>query len=75
MYTNLETALCPIHYRCLTLLIAPTSASWWGVGATPDPAGLPAAYEQLATGTRAANSRFWLQDIRRRTLNDPVITA
>lgn len=33
----------------------------------PDPGGLPAD-EQLATGTRAANSRFWLQDIRRRTL-------
>lgn len=40
----------------------------------PDPGGLPAD-EQLATGTRAANSRFWLQDIRRRTLNDPAITA
>lgn len=45
----------------------------WGY--QPDPAGLPAAYEQLATGTRAANSRFWLQDIRRRTLNDPATTA
>lgn len=44
----------------------------WGY--QPDPAGLPAAYEQLTASAHAANCRFWLQDIRRRTLNDPAIT-
>lgn len=45
----------------------------WGY--QPDPAGLPAAYDQLAASAHAANCRFWLQDIRRRTLNDPATTA
>ncbi len=40
----------------------------------PDPAALPAAYEQLTASATAANCRFWLQDIRRRAVNDPAIT-
>lgn len=44
----------------------------WGF--QPDPALLPAAYETLAAEALATGCRFWLQDIRRRTLNDPQIT-
>jgi hypothetical protein len=35
---------------------------------------LPAAYEAITTAALAGNCRFWLQDIRRRTLNDPHTT-
>ncbi len=44
----------------------------WGY--QPDPAALPAAYEQLTASAHAAGSRFWLQDIRRRSVNDPATT-
>ena len=40
----------------------------------PDPAALPAEYERLAAVARAHGAHRWLQDIRRRTLNDPAIT-
>ncbi|SDY21628.1 hypothetical protein [Hymenobacter psychrophilus] len=40
----------------------------------PDPALLPAAYQQLARAAEASNCRYWLQDIRRRVVNDPAIT-
>ncbi|GAB3826421.1 hypothetical protein [Hymenobacter jeollabukensis] len=40
----------------------------------PDPALLPPAYEELTAQAQACGCRFWLQDIRRRTLNDPAIT-
>ena len=44
----------------------------WGY--QPDPAELPAAYQELmAVGVRD-RCRFWLQDIRRRTHNDPATT-
>lgn len=36
----------------------------------PEPTELPAAYTQLSRAALAYNSRRWLQDIRRRTLND-----
>ncbi|QIL76612.1 hypothetical protein [Hymenobacter sp. HDW8] len=35
---------------------------------------LPRAYELLKDNALANGCRFWLQDIRRRTFNDPVIT-
>ncbi|GAB2944674.1 hypothetical protein GCM10027048_06960 [Hymenobacter coalescens] len=46
--------------------------SRWGY--QPDPAELPPIYEQLTEQALACGCRFWLQDIRRRTLNDPAIT-
>ncbi|SFQ36567.1 hypothetical protein [Hymenobacter arizonensis] len=45
----------------------------WGF--QPDPMLLPAAYEQLTEIALRDNCRFWMQDIRRRTLNDPAITT
>ena len=44
----------------------------WGY--QPDPAELPAAYEALAATGLRDQCRFWLQDIRRRTHNDPNTT-
>ncbi|WP_310394679.1 hypothetical protein [Hymenobacter sp.] len=44
----------------------------WGY--QPDPAELPAAYEALTAAVARDHCRFWLQDIRRRSLNDPHIT-
>lgn len=41
----------------------------WGY--QPDPAALPAEYERLTAAALAHGTRRWLQDIRRRTLNDP----
>jgi len=35
---------------------------------------LPQVYEQLATAALANSSCYWLQDIRRRTHNDPATT-
>ncbi|NVO84033.1 hypothetical protein [Hymenobacter terrestris] len=40
----------------------------------PEPALLPAAYQQLTHAALAHNCRYWLQDIRRRIVNDPAIT-
>lgn len=40
----------------------------------PTPAELPAAYEALAAATLQAACGCWLQDIRRRTHNDPATT-
>ena len=36
---------------------------------------LPAVYQHVETVALAENCRFWLQDIRRRTLNDPQTTT
>ncbi|WP_156176211.1 hypothetical protein [Hymenobacter terrenus] len=44
----------------------------WGY--QPAPTELPAVYEALAAAALRENSCFWLQDIRRRTLNDPYTT-
>ncbi|QKG54120.1 hypothetical protein [Hymenobacter sp. BRD67] len=44
----------------------------WGY--QPEPAALPAEYERLTAAALAQSSRYWLQDIRRRSLNDPLIT-
>ncbi|NVO30624.1 hypothetical protein [Hymenobacter lapidiphilus] len=40
----------------------------------PEPALLPAAYQQLAHVAQAHTCSYWLQDIRRRVVNDPDIT-
>lgn len=44
----------------------------WGY--QPDPAELPAAYDALTETMRRTPCCFWLQDIRRRRLNDPATT-
>ena len=44
----------------------------WGY--QPEAAALPTEYERLAEAALAYNAQCWLQDIRRRTLNDPQIT-
>ena len=44
----------------------------WGY--QPEPAALAAEYERLAAAAQAHGARYWLQDIRRRSLNDPHIT-
>lgn len=44
----------------------------WGY--QPDPAALPPVYEELTRQAQQCGCRYWLQDIRRRTLNDPAIT-
>lgn len=40
----------------------------------PDAEVLPAAYEKLTEAALASGCLLWLQDIRRRTFNDPHIT-
>ncbi|OGX85620.1 hypothetical protein [Hymenobacter glacialis] len=44
----------------------------WGY--QPDPRELPAVYQHMTDVAFEKQSRFWLQDIRRRTLNDPATT-
>ncbi|SNR51069.1 hypothetical protein [Hymenobacter mucosus] len=39
----------------------------------PDASQLPPAYEFLTQDALAHDCRFWLQDIRRRTLNEPEV--
>lgn len=41
----------------------------------PAPAELPVAYEQLRQATLTHGAHRWLQDIRRRSLNDDATTA
>ena len=43
-------------------------------GHQPHPRELPAVYQQMTDLALHENARFWLQDIRRRTLNDPETT-
>lgn len=40
----------------------------------PEPHELPAVYKEVQDLALEHNCRFWLQDIRRRTLNDPATT-
>ncbi|WP_019948196.1 hypothetical protein [Hymenobacter aerophilus] len=40
----------------------------------PDTSLLPAAYQHLTREALASNCRYWLQDIRRRVVNDPPTT-
>ena len=44
----------------------------WGY--QPTPAELPPVYDELREAALRTGCGFWLQDIRRRTLNDPAIT-
>ncbi|MBO2010271.1 hypothetical protein [Hymenobacter negativus] len=44
----------------------------WGYQPAPDE--LPAVYQQVEKEALRSRCRFWLQDIRRRTLNDPQTT-
>lgn len=44
----------------------------WGY--QPHPRELPAVYQQMTDVALQKKARFWLQDIRRRTLNDPATT-
>ena len=44
----------------------------WGY--QPEPHELPPMYQQIEALALQERSRYWLQDIRRRTLNDPHTT-
>ena len=44
----------------------------WGY--QPEPHELPAVYEEVMATALREQTRFWLQDIRRRTFNDPATT-
>ncbi|GAA3938823.1 hypothetical protein [Hymenobacter algoricola] len=44
----------------------------WGY--QPTAAALPAVYQELKQQALAAGCPFWLQDIRRRSFNDPEVT-
>ena len=44
----------------------------WGY--QPEPRELPAVYQQVEAVALENQSRFWLQDIRRRSVNDPDTT-
>ncbi len=44
----------------------------WGY--QPEPHELPPVYQRVQDVALRERSRFWLQDIRRRTLNDPYTT-
>lgn len=45
----------------------------WGY--QPEPYELPAVYQQVTAAALQEHSRFWLQDIRRRSHNDPKTTT
>ena len=45
----------------------------WGY--QPAPYELPPVYKQVEEAALKVHNRFWLQDIRRRTLNDPQTTT
>jgi hypothetical protein len=68
MNSNLPDPLIDFAYRTdLDILV-----SRWAY--QPDPQELPAVYQQMCEMALQKNARFWLQDIRRRTLNDPATT-
>jgi hypothetical protein len=68
MTTDLSTELLHLTYRSdLAILIGR-----WGY--QPTPAELPAQYERLAAAALQHGARRWLQDLRRRSLNDPYTT-
>ena len=68
MAPDLNAQLLQLTYRAdLDLLIGRWTHQ-------PDPALLPAAYQELARAALAHNCGRWLQDIRRRVVNDPDIT-
>lgn len=68
MFPDPPSTLLDLTYRLdLQVLIG----RWQG---QPAPADLPAAYEQLRQATLAHGAHRWLQDIRRRSLNDDTTT-
>ncbi|MBF9221695.1 hypothetical protein [Hymenobacter ruricola] len=68
MTSEIPTPLIEFLYRDdLDILVGR-----WGY--QPDPRELPAVYQQMTDQALAKNARFWLQDIRRRTVNDPSTT-
>jgi hypothetical protein len=52
----------------------PTWVFCWAAGVPAGSRGCH-VYEELTAVSRHENCRFWLQDLRRRTLNDPHITT
>ena len=63
-----ELPLLDLHLRSdLNILVGR-----WGY--QPEPSALPAAYADLTAEALACGCRLWLQDIRRRSLNDPATT-
>ena len=68
MSTEIPAPLIDFSYRVdLDVLV-----SRWAD--QPDPRELPAVYQQMTDVALQEKARFWLQDIRRRTLNDPATT-
>ncbi|GAB3587494.1 hypothetical protein [Hymenobacter daeguensis] len=68
MNSDIPAPLIDLAYRAdLDILV-----SRWAY--QPAPPELPAVYEQMCETALRENARFWLQDIRRRTLNDPATT-
>jgi hypothetical protein len=68
MNSDIPAPLIDFAYRAdLDVLV-----SRWGH--QPDPHELPAVYQQMCEAAVNQQARFWLQDIRRRTLNDPSTT-
>ena len=68
MSTELPSPLLDFSHRAdLDILVGR-----WGY--QPDPRELPAVYQHMTDVALEKQARFWLQDIRRRTLNDPATT-
>ncbi|OGX83355.1 hypothetical protein BEN47_03430 [Hymenobacter lapidarius] len=68
MSTELPAPLLECSHRAdLDILVG----RW---GHQPDPRELPAVYQHMTDVALEKQARFWLQDIRRRTLNDPATT-
>ncbi|UOG74886.1 hypothetical protein MTX78_22570 [Hymenobacter tibetensis] len=66
--TALPEVLLPTAHRAdLDILVGRWSCQ-------PEPDQLPGAYAHLTREAVASGCRFWLQDIRSRTLNDPHTT-
>ena len=68
-YRDPPTSLLQLDYRPdLDILVGR-----WGYQPAPDE--LPAVYQRVEAEALRTQCRFWLQDIRRRTLNDPQTTS
>lgn len=68
MPTDIPAPLIDFSYReDLDILV-----SRWAY--QPHPRELPAVYQQMSERALQEKARFWLQDIRRRTMNDPETT-
>lgn len=68
MDSNTPAQLLQLAYRAdLDLLVGRWTHE-------PNTSLLPAAYRELAREAGASRCRYWLQDIRRRVVNDPATT-